>query len=193
MSLNLRDIYQMLITRQTLAELGSESVYITKKRTQEGKFLPGSSSGAERYSEKPFALPAGAVSTRAYSQLNGNDEEASSFITRNGELWLVIKGGYKKLRELEGLQSSKVDLKRRPGSGMLNALNVIKIEPEENAVEVGFTDRESEQIAIWHQIKGAGKNKVIRKFVGHTTKEESTLSKSAQKNIFQNITRFNQA
>ncbi|MEP2447387.1 MAG: hypothetical protein ABJI69_09175 [Balneola sp.] len=192
MSLNLANIFSQIVDRQSLAEAGATSVFIIKKRTQEGKFLPGSSAGSGSYSTKPFALPAGAVSSQAFNQLQ-NTDEGDAFFTKAGKLWFVMKNGYKRLRELEGLQSSRVDLKRRPGPGMLAALNVVKIDPNEQAVEVGFTDSESEQIAIWHQIMGAGKNKVKRIFVGHTDKEEKQIADATAKKIFANITRYNSA
>ena len=187
---DLTQLWDSLINRQTLAELGQTSLFIIKKRTQQGRFLPGSSSGASSYSTKPFAMPAGALATGVFEQLDDTGE-GSTFFTRSGSLWAVITGGYKRYRKMAGRQSSKVDLKFRSGPGMMNSLKVTKIDTRRKNVEIGFTDKESEQIAIYHQIQGAGKSKVIRKFVGHTKKEERKIVSSVQQNIFANLTRFN--
>ena len=187
---DLTQLWDSLINRQTLAELGQTSLFIIKKRTQRGEFLPGSSTGAGSYSTRPFAMPAGALAKGVFQKLDDTGEGTTLF-TRNGALWAVIKGGYKRYRELAGRQSGKVDLKFRSGPGMMNSLNVTKIDTRRKNVEIGFTDSESEQIAKYHQILGAGKRKVKRRFVGHTRKERREITRNVQQNIFANLTRFN--
>jgi hypothetical protein len=69
----------------------------------------------------------------------------------------------------------KVNLTRT--GRMLRGLNDVAV--DKNEINIRFADQESAEIAYYHNVMGAGKAKVIRRFLGLTEKEleDKTLNK----------------
>jgi len=77
---------------------------------------------------------------------------------------------YAKLRESKGINTHPVnmrfsDLFGRGTGGMMNKIGHV-VANDLNSVAVLIKDPIKEQIAVYHNIQGAGKGKVIRKFWG---------------------------
>jgi len=60
---------------------------------------------------------------------------------------------------------------------MLSALNVLKVERTAGKIEcfVGFADKEAAAKAYYHNIAGAGKRRVLRRFLGLSAASERKL------------------
>ncbi|MBE2186752.1 MAG: hypothetical protein IAE99_08280 [Rhodothermales bacterium] len=148
-----------------------------KRRTKAGDFLPGSSPSAGGYSEKPFARPAGGLKKKTLDALDDTDR-GSSFFTRQGALWVVVEGGYKDLRQIEGKQNAHVDLLY--SGALLDATrDNVRTGAATLEMEYGYLDGKSPadaaRVAYWHQEAGAGKGKTKRVFIGLTPAEEKHL------------------
>lgn len=185
---DLKALFNSLITRQELSELGEGALLTMRQRTQKGQFLEGSSPGAASYSTRPFARPAGGLTSAVFNALD-DSADGSTFFTRAGAMWVVIAGGYARFRELSGRSSSTVDLNF--SGQMMRDLQLVSIDPARQSIEIGFLNQESEQLARWHQIDGAGQSKTRRVFVGLSNKESGTLTETLEGKIAAKIDRFN--
>lgn len=167
-----------LIDRRVLLQMGARALQIIKERTLAGQFLPGSTGGSE-YSTTPLPLP--------FSRLQKAVQRGSIVkqLVRSGEAhvftniasrntWIVLKGGYKQLRELAGKSTNNVTLTWR--GTMLRNLKITETDVATLSVTLGFTDSDSERIASYHDQLGAGKRKVTHKFMGLTEQEHSVLA-----------------
>lgn len=173
------EILREVIGKALLLRIGKRAIAIINVRTSKGKFLPGSSPGAEKYSTKPFAMPIGAVSKKSvmFKMLKGKyDDDTQLFQSaKSKKLWVAIKKGYKWYREQSGRGSSIVDLvwSRK----LRRSLTVLKTDIKTGLIEIGHSDKRSDQIAQYHNELGAGKSKKIRKYLGLTEDELEGLSK----------------
>jgi len=167
-----------------MKNIGLRTVIIIRRRTADGKFIPGSDS----YSEKPFVMPLGAVpmslQTKFAKELGfkskgqkAEENEFQIFTANSGAKWVWIEGGYKRYRQLNGRQVAKVDLN---WSGrMMRNLGIIPGTTTPREVQIGFTSAEEKQKALWHNTLGAGKSKVKRVFMNLDTEEYNSLVKFA--------------
>jgi hypothetical protein len=151
--------------------------YIMRRRTQKGEFLEGSSPGAESYSDEPYAQPAGSLTDQVRDQLP--EDETSYFETNDGDLWLVIEGGYEAVRKAKGLPTGRVDLTDQ--GDMLSAMRSdATVQDDQVQMLVGYIDgaspQEAMQIARYHNIEGAGQSEVKRVFVGLTDEEADDIA-----------------
>lgn len=166
------EIFREIIQRSLMLKIGQHSVVIIKKRVADGIFVEGSSDGASQYSTKPFAMPTGAVKPRSLmldiiKGKKGNDTQL--FKSKSGKLWVVIKKGYKWLREQAGKPTGKVDM--RWTSEMMRSLNVLSVNAETGEIVIGHKGKRNEDIAYWHNVSGAGRSKRIRKWLLLTNTE----------------------
>ena len=170
------DVVRSIVDNVFMKRVGLYVVMVIRRRTKEGKFLPGTTS--ENYSVKPFAMPLLAAGVGVGEKLYGmatKKQGASLFVANSGNLWVVITGGYKNVRELAGYQSSKVDL---TWSGrMLGNLGILPGSITPGEASLGFTLKEAKERALWHNVMGAGKSKSKHVFMGLTKPEEDELAK----------------
>lgn len=66
---------------------------------------------------------------------------------------------------------------------MRASLSVIDYNATAKTIVIGFVDQESAQKAYWHNISGAGKGRVLRKFMGLRSVQEQALSDYASELI----------
>lgn len=154
-----------------LTKIGNRVISLIIQRTTEGKDINGKP--FRGYSTRPFALPAGATTKRALAILV-KDGRASYFTTRAGSLWVVIKDGYKALKEAEFAKAGGaggVTLQRT--GRMLRAMTVTSVNASPPGIVLGFTRTEDAQKAFWNQQRG-------RVFFGITAEEFGNDSEIAK-------------
>ncbi len=172
-----------------LKRIGNIALMIIRRRTLSGEYLEGSTEGSSQYSSKPFVMPFGGLPTKALQNKVlkqggfGADARYKLFLTKKKSLWVYIPGGYKTIREDAGKSTGKATLS---WSGrLMRNLGIIATAPLE--VTLGFRNAEEEQKAQWHNTMGAGKSKVIRKFMGLTDKEVEEIEKIIGANVRSNV------
>lgn len=173
-----------------LKRIGNHLVFMVRRRTTEGRLLPGSTS--EEYSTKQFAMPFGALpkglQSKAKQKQNKND--FGLFTTKStGSLWVLVKKGYKHLRELAGKDSSSV--KMTWSGAYLRDLSVVEVSSNEEAfTEVGFKNERNRHLAFWHEVAGAGKSKRKHKIMGVLPEEEDELAELAETEIVKTLKKW---
>ena len=192
MSNPLSTIKSKIIDNVLMKNIGLRAVIIIRRRTADGKFI----SGSEKYSEKPFVMPLGAVPIglqKKFSKEEGfksskqsvAENEFQIFTAASGAKWVWIGGGYKRYRQLNGRQVDKVDLN---WSGrMMRNLGLIPGTTTPRETQVGFTGADEKQKALWHNTLGAGKSKVKREFMNFTAEEYNSLVQFAGDEIAKKI------
>lgn len=171
------EILKEIIAKSILLRVGQHAIFIIKQRVADGIFLAGSSPDADQYSTKPFAMPIGAIKKKSVMMdiIKGkHPDETQLFQTEKGKLWVVIKRGYKWLREISGKPSKKVDM--RWTSQMMKSLKVLKTNVKNAEVEIGHEGARNQQLAQWHNIEGAGKSRKSRKWLSLTEEELQTIA-----------------
>ncbi len=181
-----------------LAKLGNKTLFIIRRRTKQGMFLPGSSDNAGNYSEKPFAMPLTALNQTNQGTIRraaGTDSNRSKvydpenfqiFTAKSKALWVLVKGGYSKLRSLLGKQNDKVTMTW--SGSYLRDLGVIRT--GSNSATLGWKSSENQKLAYWHNIAGAGKSKRIHKILGLTKQEEKELIPIVEKELIKNLDNY---
>jgi hypothetical protein len=168
---------ERVVNRALLIQVGSQALLMIKERTLAGQFLPGST-GTSAYSTTPMPLPwnrlQSAVRGSATLRNMIDSGEATVFTSKRGRKWIVLEGGYRKMRELAGKSTDHVTLSWR--GTMLRDLKIKTVDVAGLRVDLGFTDTESERIASYHQELGAGRRRVTHKFMGFTEGEKDKLS-----------------
>jgi len=178
---HLRDALAGVRTRRHQARIE----HIIQSRTREGEFLEGSSQGAESYSEKPYAQPAGSLTDQVRDQLP--EDEVSYFMTSSEDLWLVVEGGYKAIRRAKGLPTDRVDLTDQ--GDLLSGIRSDATRDSDGSLEMlvgyieGLSPSEAIQIARYHNVEGAGKNEVKRVFVGLTSEEAEDVLDDIEEDV----------
>jgi hypothetical protein len=105
------------------------------------------------------------------------DMQGKDFIYTNNKMtWILLQGGYKRLRELTGRETDRVTLNW--AGGMLRALKVTGVNEAERSVTISFTDNRAAEIAGFHHA-GAGRSKVKRVFIGLSQPEIATIIEKA--------------
>jgi len=155
---------EIVISKQLLNRIGNEVIDRIISNTQSGKDINGQP--FERYSNNPLYIPAGALfapgwKTTGKKLIKSKDAEYRR--KKGGKYWVIIPGGYAKLKSSRFPQDSgKVNLHLT--GNMLNSISIV--ERGNDYIVIGFNNKEAATKAIYHQIMGAGKRKVIRKFLG---------------------------
>ncbi len=179
-----------------LKRTGNRLVFIIRRRTLSGKFLPGSSSGASKYSEKPFVMPIGAGNKMLGGKLQraANSKRSKlfdpdnfhTFTSKQGNLWVLVKKGYKKVRELAGKDTSHVSMTW--SGSYLRDLGIITA--TNNQINIGWKSSENQQLATFHEIMGAGKSKKLHKIMGLLKKEEEELKSLVETEVVKNLKKW---
>lgn len=91
-----------------------------------------------------------------------------------GEAFKPYSEQYAKKRGRAGLPINPPDLKFDEKSGMMKRIDH-EIFNDYKAVEIFINSPEKEQLAIYHNIMGAGKSKVIRRFWGLSEEEKEKI------------------
>jgi hypothetical protein len=166
-----------IVNRALLMQIGQQAILIIKKRTLEGKFLPGST-GTSKYSRTPMPMPFGTL-TKAVQRSGAiksmvKDGRASLFTNlRSHNTWIILQGGYEEFRKLSGRDIEHVTLSWT--GKMLRNLKVISASSSSGSVTIGFSDPRSAEIASYHQELGAGRKRVTHKFLGLTDEEVNQI------------------
>lgn len=176
------NIARDIVNRSLLLAIGGQALLIIKRRTLEGRFLPGST-GSNKYSTTPMPMPFGALTKAVRSSSAVKDlvksGEAELFTNlRSHNTWIILKGGYEQFRKLSGRSIDHVNLSWT--GKMLRNLKVLHVDPALASVTLGFSDPRSGEIASYHNELGAGKKKVTHKFVGLTAEELSEIGTFAE-------------
>jgi hypothetical protein len=150
------------ITAGTLKKVGLRAIQLIRARTLRGVDVYDKS--FKPYSTRAFVMPVGAVLKKALHKLKDDNEQAVIFTTKSGAKWILIKHGYKALREAMGRQTDVVNLSIK--GAMLRGLTVGTVSTEQRTVQIMFTDADSALKAWYHNVGGAGKGKTFRQFLG---------------------------
>ncbi|MEM4626453.1 MAG: hypothetical protein QXF70_03455 [Candidatus Bilamarchaeaceae archaeon] len=152
-----------IISKALLVRIGYAVIEKIRENTDKGFDQDGKP--FEKYSSNPLKIPAGAFFAPGWKttgkRLIKNKEAA--YRRKNGKYWVLVPGGYAKLKSSRFPQDGgRVNL--HVTGNLLNSIDVIK--NGDDYVVIGFNNKEAATKAIYHQIMGAGKRKVIRKFLG---------------------------
>jgi hypothetical protein len=158
-----------------LQRAGNKLIFIIRRRTNKGIFLPGSSRRANQYSTKPFAMPVYAAS----KMLGANITRAAKldpdnyhlFTSKAGNLWVLVKKGYKEIRRKANKFSDHVTMQFT--SGYMRDLSVLRTGG--TAADVGWKSGRNQRLATFHEVMGAGKSKRLHKILGMLKKEEDEM------------------
>ena len=156
----------MQINIKNLNEVGQYAVTLIVERTAKGidatgnPFLP--------YSTNPFAMPASATTKAALQRLKAQGL-LNYFTTKKGTLWVIVKGGYRALKQARYPQDSGTVNLWATGAMMRN-LRVLRTDGD--AVIIGFSRQEEMKKAFWNQ-----NAKANRKFMGLVKNEIAELTK----------------
>ncbi len=174
-----------IVSRALLINLGTRVLYIIKERTLRGEFLPGST-GTGQYSTTPMPLPLGALPARARSKsalraLTDSGEARLFTSLRSRRTWIILEGGYKRLRELAGRESDRVTLNWT--GAMMRNLKILRTNEAEAYVELGFSEGRAARLATYHNELGAGRRKVTHRFLGLTDAELASLEPDVREHV----------
>lgn len=166
------EILHEILTRALLLRVGAHAVAIIKNRVNEGIFENGSDENASKYSTNPFKMPIGAIKKKSVMmQILKGKTVPDTYLFRSsksGKLWVVIKNGYKWLREISQKKSESVDM--RWTGEMMRSLKVTATNPAAGEITIAHDGERNAQLAQWHH-QGAGKSKKVRKWLYLTEKE----------------------
>lgn len=183
------DILKKLLNRSLLLKIGQETIAIIQKRTLQGDFLPGSSENAKHYSTRPAPMPLGGLYQRlgkgkgsqVWKRIQRGEEPGTIWKqSSSGKIWLILQGGYKRLRELSGRETDHVNLNWT--GHMMRSLSLIIVNETDHSVTIQFSNYDAAQLASYHH-EGVGRNKVKRLFLGLTSAELQKLSNGIAKHI----------
>lgn len=186
----LKNIQDNIIDNVIMKRLANRGIAIIRERTIKGEFLDGSSSNAGQYSTTPLPLPFGKFTKMTQKKILKGDVLSGDYRIftnlKSGNTWIIIKGGYKKFRELAGKDTANVSLS---WSGrMLRNLGVLNV--DKTTAVLGFSSEEEKQKAIWHNVMGAGKSKKKHVFMDFSKDEREELSKMASEDIAKRLVRI---
>lgn len=177
----LRDAMDSVLTKildnALLLKLGDKALAIIHMRTARGEFLPGSTT--DGYSQQDAPMPFAALAdkigkgkaARLLREIKIGSELSAFRNSKSGKLWIVLKGGYKRLRALAGREVDRVTLNYT--GHMLRALKR-KTDAQALSVMIYFTDAEAERIAGFHH-QGAGRSKKKRLFMNLADTERQQI------------------
>ncbi len=154
------------ISQQALLRFGYRAIQLIQERTAKGNGLDGKFAS---YSTNPLAVPAGIGTKRARKALQGAGR--LSYFKKKGKLWMVVHGGYAELKK--ALYANAKGYTGTPNlavSGQMLASLQAKTAGE-NAVVRSFDNAEAARKAYYQHVSGAGKSRVVRRFLGLTNDE----------------------
>jgi hypothetical protein len=179
-----------------MLRVGNKVLFTIRRRTGEGKFLPGSSPNARQYSSKPFAMPLGAASKTLGSKIskaagssrskNYDPNNFHVFKAKSGNLWVLVKQGYKKIRQLAGKPAGHVEMN---WSGRyMRDLGILRTEADKT--EIGWKSSENKELGYYHEVAGAGKSKRRHKILGLLDSEKKELQPYLQEEFVKRINNY---
>ncbi|HRK05240.1 MAG TPA: hypothetical protein PLW14_09105 [Chlorobiota bacterium] len=125
-----------------------------------------------RYSERPFAMPAGATRLGPRMKAFIKDGRLTAYMAKGKRLWVVIPKGYKDLRSMRG-QNAAGDFLTASGR-MLRNLQILSV--TDTTVKIGFSDPEQEQKALWLNVTGVGRSRRLWRFLGLSPQQQDELA-----------------
>lgn len=181
LQIELQNLKDVIVDRVIVMKLANAGLAIIRQRTLSGKFLPGSSPGADEYSTKPFARPLGGLTKKLQRDLLANGAQV---FTKDGKAtWVVIKGGYKQMREIAGKDTSHVSLTWT--GRMMRNLGILT--SDDNSAVLGPKDADTKQLSLYHNVMGAGKSKRKRVFMGFSDSEKRKLEQLVGDSLLQRM------
>jgi len=180
--IDIQNIKGAIVDRVMVMKLANAGVVIIRERTLKGEFLPGSSPGAENYSTKPFARPLGGL-TRQLQKTLLSSPDVAVFTKDDKSTWVVIKGGYKQMREMAGKDTSRVTMTWR--GRMMRNLGILNA--DESSAILGMKDDDTKQLALYHNVMGAGKSKRKHVFMGFTESEKIRMTKLVGEEVMKRL------
>ena len=131
------------------------------------------------YSERPFARPLEGITNKARKNLG---KRLQIFTTKQGKLWAIVQGGYRAYKEAAYSQDAGT-VNLTVTGGMLGALTVVSIDAAKGSVRIGFNRQDAAELALYHNVLGAGRSRVLHKFLGLTDPELKELAKEAGRGL----------
>jgi hypothetical protein len=160
------EIMKLRISQEGLLRFGNRALQIIQERTERGEGLDGKFAG---YSTNPLAVPSGIATKRARKALEGAGK--LKYFKRSGKLWMVVDGGYAELKKaIYKAAKAYTGTPNLQLTGQMMGSLQAKLSGE-NAVTLTFDNQEAARKAFYHNVSGAGKRKVLRRFLGLTEKE----------------------
>lgn len=164
-----------------------------------GKIIQNTSRGIDSegkpfkpYSTRPFSMPFGAftdfMTKSATSRFNKQNKDNYQIFTKSGKTWILIKGGYlalKTARFKTGESTVNLQVLGTGRGGMLGSIQSKEI--SDTTALILFGNKRASKLAYYHNISGAGKSKVIRKFLGLPKSDIEDIKKVAIKELIINI------
>lgn len=193
-----------IVDKIIMQRLAGHCVFLIRRRTQSGQFLPGSSPGADQYSTKPFAMPAYALGKMLGKKLEAlasgkRKKQGPNTFTLytnkkwNNQLWVVAHLGYREIRRMAGRPVDKVSMIFN--RGYISGISVLPGESD-TKIDIGWKDTSNidgerpsnNLLAKYHEELGAGKSKRKHKIMGLTQEEiTAELLPYAQTEIVQKL------
>jgi hypothetical protein len=192
-----------LVDNTIMINLANKAKAFILKRVKRGQYLEGST-GGEQYSTKPMPIPYGLfikkfgkslISKPGYEKsiytkrkgektliTTASNAEFSVFRNKSGKTMVLIRGGYKRFRELSKKSTEPVNMHWT--SRMMRNLGIL--DTKENQATLGFSSAEEEKKAYYQHI-GAGKNRITRKFMGLTEEELQYIADLSLKLIIKKL------
>lgn len=154
------------MSRQLKLQMGFYIIELINKQIIDGVDVDGKKYA---YSTKPFARPVGGSKLKRIASLE-KEGKLHRFRTKEGKLWMVVTGGYRSLREMQG-RDPDGDFLQSTGQ-MLRSM-VPSVQGED--VVVKFSDARSARLAFYFTVSGVGKSRKLWKFLGLTDASRQQL------------------
>ncbi len=155
---------EIIISKALLTRIGHAVIEEIRENTDKG--LDQEGKPFQKYSSSPLYIPAGAIFAPGWNTTGKrllSKKEAEFRNKKGGKRWVIIPGGYAVLKNTRFPQEGgKVNLHLT--GNMMNGLAIT--EQGTNFIKIGFSNTEAATKAMYHQVMGAGKRKVKRKFLG---------------------------
>jgi acyl-CoA synthetase (NDP forming) len=152
---------KLKISQDALLRFGYRAIQLIQERTAKGDGLDGKFAS---YSTNPLAVPSGMASKRARKALQGAGK--LSYFKRKGKLWMVVQGGYAELKRAVFTNAKgNTGVPNLMVTGQMMGSLQAKVAGE-NSVVLTFDNPEAARKAFYHHVSGAGKRRVLRRFLG---------------------------
>jgi hypothetical protein len=157
-------VQEIIISKALLTRIGHAVIEEIRENTDKGIDQDGKP--FDKYSSNPLYIPASAIFAPGWNTAGKKlikQKKAEYRSKKGGWRWVIIPGGYAVLRNIRFPQDrGKVNLHLT--GNMMNSLAIVL--QGNNWVKIGFSNTEAAAKAMYHQVMGAGKRKVKRKFLG---------------------------
>jgi|GEM_PF-1200651 len=169
----------MQIPKDILNRIAIRALELVHQQINEGIDIDGNH---YQYSKHPFSRPAGGMPLKSSLKQLEKEGKLAVFITKQGRLWVTVKGGYRSYREMTG---------REPNDDFLTftgkMLASLTAKTRANTITLGFSQPKEADLAYKLQILGVGRSKKLWKFLGLTKKNEEILKEEISKDLENNM------